>query len=341
MIRCRFRSLFRQTALPLGITLLFVASFRQDAVAQDQGSATDARSFSIVPTVDPAGWEIRFGGELFAAYRSDFKGTPIVFPLIAPGGHQATRGFPILPVKPTEEDDHDHHRALWLTHGEVNDIDFWIDEKGCGKIVQTSGSATVDEQTGAAVISTRNDWNSPDGKRVLSDSRRFAFHVDGDAHVVDCDFVLHATDGPVHFGDTKEGSFGIRVPGTMKVDSKLGGKITNDKGEHDGNAWGKRSAWVDYSGPVDDSKLSITIHEHPSSFNFPCRWHVRTYGLFAANPFGEFHFTGGDKTPGYTLPTGESLKLSFRIVLREGNFDAERTKADSEAYAEANRPTLN
>jgi Methane oxygenase PmoA len=319
--------------------VIAIASLSTASQGADGGTAV-AQAISVTPTSDPVGWEIRHGDELLAGYRSDFNGTPIVFPLIAPGGHHATRGFPMLPVKPTEKNDHDHHRSLWMTHGEVNNVDFWIDDEGCGKIVQTTGSASTHPDTNTAVIVTKNDWNGPDGKRILSDDRSITFSVVGDAHIVDFDVVLHANDGPVHFGDTKEGSFGLRVPGTVKVDAKLGGKITNADGLQDSDAWGKHSPWVDYSGPVDDSMLSITIHNHPSSFHYPCRWHVRTYGLFAANPFGEFHFTGGEKTEGYTLPAGESLNLSYRVTLREADFDAAKAAADFEAYAKTDRPTF-
>ncbi len=77
----------------------------------------------------------------------------------------------------------------------------------------------------------------------------------------------------------KKARFGIRVAGSMKVDAKMGGVITNAEGETNKDAWGKKSPWVDYSGPVDGETVGITIHAHPSGFGAPCRWHVRTYGL--------------------------------------------------------------
>ena len=57
-----------------------------------------------------------------------------------------TRNFPMKQDVKTERGDHDHHRSLWLTHGDVNGIDFWLDDedKGCGKIIERSISATAD-----------------------------------------------------------------------------------------------------------------------------------------------------------------------------------------------------
>jgi hypothetical protein len=241
-----------------------------------------------------------------------------------------------------ERSDHDHHRSLWLTHGDVNGIDFWLDDedKNCGRIVQTAGSADVDVESDAVIINTENDWLGPDGKRILSDKRRFAFYEEAGRRIIDCDFLLMATDGDVNFGDTKEGSFGVRVAGTMKVDAKLGGIITNAEGLNDKEAWGQKSAWVDYCGPVDGETVGITIHDHPSSFGFPCRWHVRTYGLFAANPFGVSDFTGGEKSSGVVLKDGDQMRLNYRVVLHDGGLDAEQAAEDSKNYANDPRPTL-
>ena len=85
-----------------------------------------------------------------------------------------------------------------------------------------------------------------------------AFGTDGDARWIDFDITITEAPGPVKFGDTKEGTFGVRVPGTMKVEAENGGgHIVNSHGQTDKAAWGKRAAWVDYYGPVDGQTLGI------------------------------------------------------------------------------------
>ena len=77
--------------------------------------------------------------------------------------------------------------------------------------------------------------------------------------------------------------FGLRVATSMDVTSKKGGKIINAEGIENTPAWGKPSPWVDYTGPVGGKTVGVAIFNHPSSFRYPTTWHVRDYGLFAAN----------------------------------------------------------
>ena len=67
---------------------------------------------------------------------------------------------------------------------------------------------------------------------------------------------IKATEGDVTFGDTKEGTFGVRVAGTMKVDERLGGRIVNSEGLTNGDAWGKPADWVDYITVTPGQKTS-------------------------------------------------------------------------------------
>ena len=53
---------------------------------------------------------------------------PYLHPLRTASGKIVTRGFPMDTVE-GESKDHPHHRGLWFTHGDVNNIDFWGNEK--------------------------------------------------------------------------------------------------------------------------------------------------------------------------------------------------------------------
>jgi len=144
--------------------------------------------------------------------------------------------------------------------------------------------------------------------------------------------ILVSNRGPVTFGDTKEGMFGLRVASSMDVNKKRGGLILNAEGLRDDAAWGKPSAWVDYSGPLGGRTVGIAILNHPDSFRYPTHWHVRTYGLFAANPFG-WHDFGIGKSGTYTLPQGHSLRFSYRVIFHDGDAQAARIAEHFRQYA--------
>ena len=287
------------------------------------------------------------------------QGRPILFPLRSPAGLAMTRNYPVVSRSLAgERDDHPHHRSFWFAHGDVNGIDFWADGHGLDcEIVQTSMTVMPDTASKGVIVATTDDWIGPDGQTVLSDRRRMHFYRDGARRVIDFGVRLFANHGDVQFGDTKEGTLGLRVAGTMKIDAAMGGTARSADGRVDGDVWGTRSDWVDYSGPVfamdklqtnsidqldikEASIVGITIHDHPSNFGSPSRWHVREYGLFAANPFGQSAFTGGEPRGGYTLPAGKQIDLRYRIVLHEGPLDSDIARADQLAFASSRLPTF-
>jgi len=288
-----------------------------------------ASAFAAELTVEdtPGGVAVKIDGQPFAEYLTKSGSKSIVWPIYGPTGKLMTRSWPMDDKVASEKDrDHIHQRSLWFTHGDVNGIDFWSEGKGRiehREFVKKTGGEE-------AVIVTKNDWVSPDGKKVLEDERTFTFGGDKDARWIDVDIALTATEGPVVFGDTKEGSFGVRVPSSVRVETLKGGKIVNSDGKQNLAAWGKPAAWVDYHGPIDDETLGIAILNHPSSFRYPTHWHVRTYGLFAANPFGLADFTNGKEKGEYTLPKGAGLRLRYRVLLHKGD---EREGRVAEAFS--------
>lgn len=260
--------------------------------------------------------EVRVDGKLVTEYIPDDGPKPYYFPVIGPSGGAMTRSFPMKKVE-GEKLDHPHHRSLWFTHGSVNKVDFWSEAAGHGRIAETS-QLIVAQGGGVGVIRTTDDWVGPDGKKVCEDEREFRVYATRKNRIIDFDITLKATAGPVTFGDTKEGMFGLRVASSMDVTAKKGGKIVNAEGIEDTKAWGKPSPWVDYTGPVGGKTVGVAILNHPSSFRSPTTWHVRDYGLFAANPFGYHDF--GQKTSGeYVLPAGESIRFRYRVILHDGD----------------------
>jgi Family of unknown function (DUF6807) len=275
--------------------------------------------------------KVLYDGKLFTEYLTKNGSKPTLWPILSPSGRELTRAYPMRMDK-AEKHDHPHQRSFWFTHGDVNGIDFWDQGPGKGSVVHRE---FVDVHGGpSAVIETKNDWLGPDGKKQCEDERTFTFRADGDSRIIDVDVTLKATAGPVKFGDTKEGTFGIRVPTVMAVESKKGGHIINSQGQTDGATWGKSAAWVDYHGPLGGEVMGIAILNHPTSFRYPTTWHVRDYGLFAANPFGLHDFTGSKDADGsYTLPAGESMTLRYRVIFHPGDEKEARVAEAFEAYS--------
>ncbi len=261
--------------------------------------------------------------------------------MIGPTGASFTRAYPMIKDAEGEDHDHPHQRSFWFTHGDVNGYDFWASDPinkanpKFGSIHETSRNAEV---AGAAVglLVTTDDWIGPDGKKICDDVRSIYFYNTKGARVIDFDITINASAGPVTFGDTKEGMFGLRVASSMDVvkgkTPQAGTKIINAEGITDDAAWGKASPWVDYVGPVDGKTVGVAILNHPRSFRYPTTWHVRPYGLFAANPFGGKDF----KVDGYrahTIPEGQSIRFGYRVILHEGDTTAARVAESFKAYA--------
>lgn len=279
--------------------------------------------------------KILVGGEELAVHRVDQGAKPFLWPLIGPSGERLTRAFPMEDLE-TEKQDHPHQRSFWFTHGDVNGVDFWSEMRDHGTIKETARRVAASGPV-LGRLETKDDWVGPDGAKICEDERVLTVYNTQSIRVLDFEITIKATEGPVVFGDTKEGTFGIRVATSMDVDRKGGlgggGKIRNAEGVEDADAWSKSSNWVDYSGPVDGKTVGIAILNSPSSYGFPTYWHVRTYGLFAANPFGLKDF-GEDKSGELKLEKGESVRFAYRVILHDGDADAANIADQFQAYAE-------
>jgi hypothetical protein len=283
------------------------------------GAATEAALPGIRFATRPDRLRVEANGQLLTEYYYTNVPRPFCYPLIGPGGKEMTRNYPMKKVE-GEQTDHPHHRSFWFTHGAVNGVDFWTESEEAGKIIHR-GFTEVAPGLKSGSFKTRNDWLTKEGKLVCTDERTMTFFLPGtnDERVIDCQITMHAGADGLVFGDTKEGSFAIRVAETMP--SKKGrGDMLNSEGDRGAKAWGKRARWCDYWGPVGDSIVGMAIFDHPGNPNYPTWWHARDYGLFAANPFGKHDFENlKDKTAGdVKVAANGSITFRYRVLLHRG-----------------------
>ena len=290
---------------------------------------------------------VLIGGKPFTTYYFDPKTAKAYLqPLRSARGVIVTRGFPMGDTVPLAEQKdpslEPHQRPLYFAHGDINGLDFWGEEvfrkfygsedhQIYGRMVFRK-LQEMPAESGSGTIRAEFDLVGPDGRPFAEETQQYTFRGNKDSRTVDCEFVIHANRGPVKMGDTKEGTFAIRV--AKELDSPPGHMVNSEGGEGEPQIWGKRANWVDYDGVVDGEKLGIAIFDSSRSFRHPTYWHARAYGLFAANPFGIKEFAPGLKQDGsYTIPAGESLTFRYRVLIHHGDYKEARVADAYRQYA--------
>ncbi|MFF7216792.1 PmoA family protein [Streptomyces sp. NPDC008238] len=253
---------------------------------------------------------------------------PYLSNVVGPGNRQITRHHPAA-----EGADHPHHRGVWTGHRNVNGADLWTEFAGHGRIVHRSLDELVQEP-GAVRLRHSLEWLNNNAMPLLGESRVLRLHgptSDG-SRLIDVRTTLTPVDGPVRLGDTKEaGMVAIRVAPSMEETN--GGRIENSEGGvGEAQCWGHPAAWCDYSGMVDGEVVGVAVFDHPDNPRHPTPWHVRGYGLLAANPFGYGDFYPGQNRDGsLVLDPGQSVTFAYRLLLHAGDATAGRV---ADRYAE-------
>jgi len=320
------------TRFAAGVAVLLVPLTARSA--DSAPSASQKSGVQITRLDDRLRVEIQ--GQLFTEYLFKDVPRPYCYPLIGPGGLPMTRNWPMKDL-PDETHDHPHHRSLWFAHGSINGYDFWSEQKDFGKTVHQD-FLEIKSGTKVGIIRSTNNWVAADGTVACTDVRTLRIYAPDSPgeRVLDFDITLFASDGDVTFGDTKEGTMAVRLAPTLRLKGKVGqGHIVQSTGVRDGETWGKRAAWCDYYGPVQGKIVGIAIFDHPQNPRHPTWWHVRDYGLFAANPFGQHDFEKlSDKTAGnFVIPAGKSITFRYRFYLHEGDDQQANVAAKYQQYA--------
>lgn len=301
-------------------------------------AAETTAEVKLTPLADRV--RIEIGGQLFSEYIFTGASKPYLYPILAADGTRLNRDYPMA-SPPGEDHDHPHHRSLWFTHGAVNGQNFWSENPQAGKIVHEALLETKSGATG--VLRARSRWEALDGKVVCTDETTVRVQAGPEGRRLDYEVTLHADQGALTFGDTKEGAMAMRLAQWMtrphkynKQDAPGAGHTVNSEGVRDDATWGKRAAWVDYFAPRDGKIYGVAVFDHPQNPRHPTWWHVRDYGLFAANPFGQHDFESLKDKPNagdYTVPAGGSITFRYRFYFHTGDTTAAHIAERYKEYA--------
>jgi hypothetical protein len=303
-----------------GLSLLALIAF---------GSAppSAAESVEVKRTGDRI--DVLIDGHLFTSYCfGAATAKPYLFPLRSAQGTVVTRSFPMTSDIPGEDHDEPHQRAMYFAHGDINGYDFWGEAEfprwsrhPASTFGRTVFRKLEDIQSGpdSGTLRAEFDLVTSDGQVIAAETQAYTFKGNEQSRIIDCEFTVLATHGPVKMGDSKEGTFAIRV--VKALDSPPGQMVNSDGAVGEKAVWGKRADWVDYQGNVARENVGIAVFDHPKNLRHPTYWHARHYGLLAANPFGLKEFLHDRHQDGsYVIAAGGSLTLRYRVFIHHGDF---------------------
>jgi hypothetical protein len=307
----------------------------------------EKKGVSLLRSDEKGKVDVYIDGNFFTSYRypSNFE-KPYLFPVNAPNGSVITRGYPVEPRK-GERVDHPHHTGIWFNYGNVNGLDFWnnssaipADKKDSyGHIVHKQILKTESGKKG--LLEVEMNWDDNKGNTLLKEHTKYIFSGDGKSWIIDHISTLTAVNGPVTFGDSKEGMIAIRVdrafempsnesliftdekgiPTTVAATDNTGvtGMYTSSRGLKGDAVWGTRNDWVVLTGTKDGTTISFGIFDNPKNPGYPAYAHARGYGLFAINNLGRNSYDPKQEKASTTLEKGQSITLIHRFCVRSGS----------------------
>ena len=282
--------------------------------------------------------DVLAGGRHFTSYLYGTGLTkPVLYPVHTPSGIVVNRGYPLEKV-PGESTDHPHHCGMFFTYDKVNGDGFWNNTTSPPQIKHVNVTE-MKGGSGEGRLSTVMHWVGKSGRVHLEEKRTMIFAVGDNEYTVDFDVDLTASSGKVVFEDTKEGMFAIRVAGWLREKGGSGRYLSSNGEQTEQDIWGTRAKWVRLQGEKDGKVVGIAILNHLSSVNYPTYWHARGYGLFSANPLGQYDFEkkrnpASAKPLNLTLEAGQTAHFQFRMIIYEGARTAEQLERHFEDFAE-------
>ena len=204
--------------------------------------------------------------------------------------------------------EHPHQRSLFIAVGDVNGIDCW-NEYGNYGLVKNEAILDMHSASAYASFTAKNRWCDRENNSLVTEMTSYTvYNQPSDVKVLDIETTFTADYGDVRFGATKEaGPLGIRVRDDMRCDIGKGHILNSWGGRGEQECWGRSAEWCDYSADIDEiGRMGIAVFDNEKNERHPTAWHIRAYGLFAAN---NLFFKGG-----FTIQAGTSITYKYRVL---------------------------
>jgi hypothetical protein len=209
------------------------------------------------------------------------------YPIMTSKGVSLTRmGHPHDPLT------HAHHNSVWLSHTNVNQINFWTDyeKETQGRIINVEVSRDgYRDGDDAASMRMVNHWITDSNKEVqLIEVRRSEVRIQDGMNkwwlIIDNEFTA-PKNKTTSIGPSFFGMIAVRMAKSIGVRDG-GGRILNSEGlVNEREVFRKATRWVDYTGRItneEDGFAGITLMNHPGNPHHPTAFHVRDDGWMGA-----------------------------------------------------------
>jgi hypothetical protein len=248
------------------------------AAAQEVPEPKPVPRLQVVPQAYAQASFQRDGIEITRYHFGAGLNRPFLFPMIGPAGRSLTRmGHPHDP------ESHSHHNSVWMSHFDVDGVDYWGDRR-LG-VIRHKRIVSYEDEGERSSVTAENEWVDKDGRVLLNETRKVSVMLlEGREWLLVIDSTFTARERPVTLGKTPFGLLGVRMAKTLGVHDG-GGRIRNSEGGvNEKEVLWKQARWVDYSGAIENDTIEgITLFDHPNNPNHPTYFHVRNDGWMGAS----------------------------------------------------------
>lgn len=248
--------------------------------------------------------EFRINGSLLTNYIvSEHEKYPFFFPVNGPSKASVTS---------MRNANYPHHSSLFFGCDRVNGGNYWQEGLERGRIASLRVDI-LESGKDKAVIENECIWTRPGADSPIKDKRIITVTAPSkDKFRIDFAITMEALMD-VTIQKTNHSLFSARMDPDLAVIN--GGTMINAEGDSgEKNTFGKRSAWMDYSGKRMGGIEGMAILQHPSNDWFPAPWFTRNYGFFSPTPM--YWPQEGNSM---TLKKGQQIKLKYRVIVHSGD----------------------